>query len=185
MAVAFLMGASCSHRQIDVQTQVAPLEESTIYLSSDRDSVAVFTATTARFGPTDLTLLNPAWPSSRASYFETAEKIQCVSLGVSDSIEYAIKRPIKLADSYQCLNTSFKVLRCFDDCRAAVIETSRTVPGHQGEVLKGSMYVDSCLGVVVLSNVSDISGGIPLSAEWLRGPVGILADKSYPKCRSF
>lgn len=157
-----------------------------IYLSSDMKYVAVFSKNQARFGPTDLAIVNPEWPSSPAVYFVTKDGVQCLSIGPqATSDEYAIKRPVKKGERYKCRRTMFHVAQCFDDCRAAIIKIDRPLSGSRGGTLKGSMYVDNCRGVIILGGVIDLSKGIPLNAEWLRGEVGILADPAYPNCQSF
>lgn len=154
------------------------------YLSMDLAHAAVFSAGAARFGPADLTLSGGAWPSSPATYVAPAEDIQCLSVGPAGSdVQYAVKRPITRGDEYRCMGTGFRVVKCFESCRAAVIE--RRVPlrgsGPPG-TLTSYMYVDGCLGVIAFSQEDDFSSGAPLDAEWLRGDVGILAARDYPSC---
>lgn len=157
-----------------------------VYLSSDMEHVAVFSKDKTRFGPTNLTIVNQEWPSSPARYFDLGQGLSCISVGSEgSSLEYAIKRPIKINDKFKCLKTEFQVIRCFNKCRAAIIEIDRPLSGGRKGTLEASMYVENCRGVIILSAVTDLSEGIPLSAEWLRGEVGILADPAYPNCRSF
>ncbi|HEX8064524.1 MAG TPA: hypothetical protein VF535_15085 [Allosphingosinicella sp.] len=152
------------------------------YVSSDLDNVAVFSADSARIGP-DLAAYE-VWPSSPARYFETMNHVQCVSIGGSrGTIEYAIKRPIKPGDQYKCLKTSFRVIRCFGGCRAAVVERIYPLGGYAKRgTVKTYLYVDSCSGVLAFSQKTSLTEGIPLDAPWLRGKVGILADKGNPGC---
>jgi hypothetical protein len=152
------------------------------YQSSDLDHVAVFSKERTRFGPPDLTT-DPDWPASPAKYIRINGNVWCMSVGKQGyAHEYAVRRPIKLHDSYKCLRTTFHVVRCFDECSAAIIEIGFPLSGNRPGTYKGSMYVDDCRGVIILGVVSDLSKGIPLNAEWLRGEVGILAHPDYPRC---
>jgi hypothetical protein len=101
-----------------------------------------------------------------------------------NTTEYAIKRPIRTGERYQCGRTSFRVIRCFADCRAAVIEYDTRFADNLGAP-EGYLYVNGCLGILAFSPTGDLAEGIPLAAELLRGNVGILADPNYPGCRSF
>jgi hypothetical protein len=150
-----------------------------VYASADLRHVIVFAPDRVEFAPPlDFR------PDSRfvpPRYFEQSEGVRCVSLGPpGNSIEYAIKRPIRADERYQCGTTSFRVARCFGDCQAAVIE----VTDRRG-VVTSHLYVNRCLGVLAFSQSGDLSEGIPLEAEWLQGAFGILADPQYPHCRSF
>lgn len=175
-----------AHRAQSEEILPLPLPDEIIYLSSNREFVAVFSKDRARYGPMDLAISNPDWPTSSATYLQTRDGIQCLSVGPKEySIEYALKRPIRNDDTYKCLNTKFRVIRCFDACRAAIIKIDRPLGGNRKGTLEGSMYVDNCRGVIILGGVVDLSKGIPLNAEWLRSEVGILADPAYPNCESF
>jgi len=99
-----------------------------------------------------------------------------------NNVEYAIRRPIRAGDRYRCLGTTFRVTRCFAECRAAVVEIDAPLSGGVPGTRKTYMYVDSCVGVLAFSQIADLAQGIPLDAVWLRGNVGILADPSYPEC---
>lgn len=182
-----LLAASCSaYGSQSKGVTHLPFQGEIVYLSSDMEHVAVFSREKTRFGPTNLTIANQEWPSDPATYFDLGQGISCISVGSeSNSLEYAIKRPIKMDDKYKCLRTEFQVTRCFNKCRAAIIEIDRPLSGNREGTLEASMYVENCRGVIILSAVSDLSEGIPLSAEWLRGEVGILADPAYPNCKSF
>jgi len=184
--LAFFALVSCAASSLGVRVKSLPLEDEIIYLSSDLAHVAVFSKKSTRFGPTDLTVVNPEWPASPARHFITDDRVQCVSIGSSEtSDEYAIKRPIKSGEQYSCLRTKFRVAQCFNDCKAAIIEIDRPYSGNKPGTYTSYMYVDNCRGALILSEVNDLSQGIPLNAEWLRGEIGILADPDYPKCRSF
>ena len=164
------------------ESTAAPATEIT-YVSTDLRHVAVFSGSSARFGPA--LALSAVWPVSPSRHFNTPDNIQCVSVGpLGNTEDFAIKRPIKAGDTYSCLTTSFRVSRCFEDCRAAVVERNAQLSGVGGDTLKSYMYVDSCLGVLIFSQSGNLAEAIPLNAEWLRGDVGILADPSYPRCRS-
>lgn len=156
------------------------------YLSTDLGQVAIFSKTRTRFGPTDLTVANPVWPSFPAKSFQTGDGVQCVSVGEAGiAIQYAVKRPLKLSEQYKCLGTTFRVTECFYECLAAIIEIDRPLSGGKPGAYQQYIYVDNCRGVLILGGTTDLSKGIPLNAEWLRGEVGILAHPDYPKCRSF
>lgn len=182
-----ILAVSCVSLQAQTgDTKYLPITSETIYLSSDLADVAVFSKEKTRFGPTDLTISNPDFPSSPATYFETVNGVRCISVGSSEtSDEYAIKRPIKNGEQYNCLRTNFRVADCFFECKAAIIEIDRRYSGNKPGIYKSYMYIDDCRGVIILSESNDLSQGIPLNAEWLRGEVGILAHPNYPKCRSF
>src|SRR5688572_10570049 len=86
-----------------------PFNKEFVYLSSDLAHVAVFSKQRTRFGPTDLAIANPEWPSSPATYFETSEGVQCLSIGdPAISSQYAVKRPIKMGEKYNCFHTLFR-----------------------------------------------------------------------------
>jgi hypothetical protein len=153
------------------------------YLSSDLRHAVVFSKERARFGPR--LALSPDWGSSPARFFGAGDHVQCVSVGPpGNTEEFAVKRPLKAGERYNCLTTTFRVTRCFEDCRAAAIER-RVRSGNRGGTLKSYMYVDNCLGVLVFSQVGNLAEGIPIHAPWLRGTVGILADSQHPKCNRF
>jgi hypothetical protein len=117
------------------------------------------------------------------------EGVQCISIGPPDSsnsVQIAIKRPLRAGDRYRCLRESFRVIRCFQDCRAAIVEAQSPGSGNipRRDPLKSYMYVDSCRGLLAYSVVRDMTEAMPLSAMWLRGDVGILADPRFPVCDS-
>lgn len=164
----------------------SPFKNETVYLSTDLAHVAVFSKHRTRFGPTDLVIANIEWPSSSATYFETDAGVQCLTVGKSEiSIEYAVKRPLTAGENYTCLRTTFRVVQCFYECKAAIIEMDRPLSGGQPGAYQSYMYVDNCRGVLILGVVADLREGIPLNAEWLRGEVGILVHPDYPKCHPF
>jgi hypothetical protein len=163
-------------------TQAAGLEpEREIrYISTDGLHVAVFSKDGARFGP-DLALSPGIWPASPAEYLEPSPGIRCVSMGPRGAAQQlAIKRPIKAGESYQCMRTSFRVLRCFDECRSAVVRVATPLSGGRRGHLRAYMYVDSCLGLLAYSQTGNRAKGMKLDAVWLRGDVGILSDR---ECR--
>lgn len=149
------------------------------YISTDLAHAVFFSIRAARLGPNDLTI-SPPMP---LRYLRNGN-VRCISVGpVGKSIEYAVERPLKAGAHYHCGETSFTVTQCFDNCRAAVILRETSLHGNsEGSFLRSYMYVDSCVGVLVLNSSRDPSSGIPLDAELLRGPVGILAGDDYPKC---
>lgn len=177
---------SCTHQAEHERISKYILRNEVVYLSSDMSDITIFSRERTRFGPTDLTIANPEWPSSIAKYYETNDGVQCISVGESElSIEYAVKRPLTAGEQYRCLRTTFRVVQCFYECRAAIIKMARPLSGGQPGAYQSYMYLDNCRGAVILSEVNDLSKGIPLDAEWLRGEVGILAHPNYPKCRPF
>ena len=159
------------------------LGQDIVYIGSDLNQAAVFTGEEVRFGPTDLTLYNPDWPRSPVRYSRSKDDVECLSVGLLwNSNEYAIKRPIKLNETYKCQKTSFRVTRCFYQCNAAIIEIKRPLSNNMKKTRKAYMYVEGCRGIIIFSEDYNIGKGIPLDAKWLRGSVGVLADKKYPDC---
>jgi len=164
------------------------LPQEIIYVSTDLEDIAVFTPESARFGDNPLAFSTEVWPASPAHYFETGEGIQCVSIGPpGHPTQFAIKRPIREGERYRCLATSFRVTRCFRNCRAAVIERVSPLGGAAAGSLTTYMYVDQCLGVLILSlrPNADLANMIPPDTQWLRGDVGILPHPDYPGCTPF
>jgi hypothetical protein len=155
------------------------------YVSADLKFAAVFSTKAARFG--DLSALAPgAWPTVPVRTIHQPRGLSCISVGpLGNTIEFAVKRPFRSGDKYQCLKTVFRVTECFQYCKAAIVEVERPFGGNVRGKRKTYLYIDDCLGLVASSEVRSFSSGIPLDALWLRGPVGILADPSYPKCKSY
>ncbi len=178
--------ASCAQYSKYERISKYTSKDEIVYLSSDMLDIAIFSKERTRFGPTDLTIANPVWPSSFAKYYQSADGVQCISVGKPEiSIEYAVKRPLKAGEEYSCRRTKFRVTKCFNECRAAIIEIDRPLSGNRPGSYQSYMYLDNCRGAIILSVISDLSKGIPLNAEWLRGEIGILAHPDYPKCRPF
>jgi hypothetical protein len=181
MSIAFLTAlASCAaHRSEGAQGNAHPATQGIMYASHDPSQFILFSADGARFGPM-LSFL-PQHPPDATRYFQPAEGVQCVSMGVPGNTEdYAIKRPIRAGDRYQCLTTSFRVVRCFEVCRAAVIQ--REVRSADSGPRTSSFYVWNCQGIIAFSDSADMTQGIPFDALLLLGNVGILADPAYPAC---
>src|SRR5436853_5453940 len=153
--IIVLLVAGCSSYQISGKgTDTLSLPKEIVYLSSDLAHVAIFSEEKTRFGPTDLTIVNPDWPSSSARFLEAGDGMQCLSGGKGEnSTEYAVKRPIRLQEKYKCSGTSFRVAQCFDSCTAAIVEIGRRLSGTAGGTRKAYMYLDSCRGVIILSEV--------------------------------
>lgn len=182
-AIAALLSGSNVSAQ-PVETPLPPPSQDIKYVSSDLGHAAFFSRDRARFGPT--LALSDDWPSSPARYFETSDRAQCVSVGPpGNTVEFAVKRPIRVGERYNCLTTSFRVIRCFNDCRAAVVERVWLRGGLGRGNFKSYMYVDSCSGVIAFSSSGKLIEGIPAYAELLRGTMGILASLEYPKCNRF
>jgi len=181
-----LFSASCVAYQMPTTvTAIAEPEEGVVYASTDLRFVSIFSKQGARLNAP--LFFSGIRPSSPARYFETSDSVQCVSIGSTEkTVEYAIKRPIKAGEQYSCLETNFKVVRCFEDCRAAVVEIGTPLIGaNSDDVYRVQMYVDRCLGVLILNHYSqngNLTEAIPLDAQLLRGQVGILANKNYPDC---
>lgn len=158
-----------------------------IYVSVDLQNAMIFSEERVRTG--NLAALAPdILPSYPLRDISAGDDVRCLSAGPpNNSLEFAIKRPIQSNDRFECLDTSFHVTRCFERCRAALIEIQRPVrtDGSDETTLTSYMYVDACRGVVVYSTNANLAGGIPLQALLLRGPVGILADLGRSECHSF
>lgn len=181
-----LIATSCTSSRMTLAPGMTPSTPPQIeYVSSDLGNAAVFAASEARFGPPFLAL-GPEWPSSPVRYFEEGNGVQCVSVGPpASSDEFAIKRPIRLGERYSCLTTSFRVIRCFERCRAAVIERTSGLVGSISGASRSYIYVHDCIGVLAFSQRDISTSGIPLDAALLRSAVGILSNNSYPNCRHY
>jgi hypothetical protein len=155
------------------------------YLSLDHRRAFVFSGSTARSGGIEAYApVSPVvpYPSSPLRDFRTADNVRCVSVGpAGNTIEFAVRRPIRAGDRYACLGTSFEVTHCTDNCRSAIIRVERS-RAPDLEPFRSQMYVDSCRGVLIISDNGDLIEGVPLDARLLRDPVGILADPDYPTC---
>lgn len=135
----------------------------------------------ARFGP--LLDFSPTSQPEQIRFSEPSRGVQCVSIGpAADPTDYAVKRPIRAGDRYECGSATFRVSRCVAECRAAVIQVQHRL--GNGRTLPSSMYVDTCLGVLAFSYDPDMVNGIPFEAMMLLGSVGILADRNYPNCQA-
>lgn len=162
----------------------APDHDSIVYVSSDLDRAAVFFKDRAVLGTP--MMLSRIWPSTGTIYLEPEEGVQCISIGPEgSSVQFAIKRPIKKDDTYTCGQTKFRTLKCFFYCRAAIVRVRAPLGSDSRDFLDSYLYVDDCFGVVAFSQSRNLTKEIPLNAELLRGPVGILANKNYPGCRPF
>lgn len=182
ISAAFL--SPCASTQLPSRTAPAGEYEGEIwYISGDLNRFMVFSDSGARSG--DLSIPPSLRKPIRLRRVMADEGVQCMSVGpVGNSVEFAIKRPLRQGDHYSCLTSTFQVMRCFGNCHSAVIEVNAFPPDHLSrDARKKYMYVDECRGLLVHSDLEDLSGGVPLSAFWLRGDVGILADQSYPACR--
>lgn len=175
--------ASCASPRPVTQVASVSSPQEIVYSSTDLRHVTVFAPEGVRSGPP--LDYRPEHPPAATRYIAREDGVQCVLIGIpGNTTEYAIKRPIRMGERYQCDRTSFRVIRCFDDCAAAVIEYDSRFADNLGAP-EGYIYADSCLGILVFSSMSDLAEGIPLSAKVLRGDVGVLADPNYPNCRSF
>lgn len=187
-ALAALILASCATAQPPAapQARIEPAQDIR-YVSSDLRHVLVFSRDGARFGDSTA-LARGLWPSHPAVIVAADAGVQCVSIGPAGrSVELAIKRPLRAGDRYRCLRTAFRVTRCFADCRAALVEIAAPASGNNPALgpIRSSMYVDGCLGLVAYRIVGGMAQGIPFDALWLRGPVGVLADRNDPGCEAY
>lgn len=165
---------------VEVSSHSSP--QDIVYSSTDLRHIAVFTQDGVRVGPP--LDYRPGYPPAAVRHIAREDGVQCISTGIpGNSIEYAVKRPIRMGERYQCERTSFRVVRCYAECRAAVISYDTRPARHLGP--EGYLYVHNCLGILVFSQTSDLAGGVPLSAMVLRGRVGVLADPNYPDCPAF
>jgi hypothetical protein len=182
LAVLSLLSACSSLTRSDTLSTPSSVSTSEItYESADLRHVIVFAEDGAHFGPP--LEFSPETPPPPTRFIEPGSGIRCVSIGLpGNTDDFAIQRPIRLGRRYQCGTTRFEVIRCFENCRAAVIEREWRAAANQPSQ-KTYMYVDSCAGVVAFSQSNDLSVGIPPDAEFLRGPVGILADRNHEHCR--
>jgi hypothetical protein len=155
------------------------------YLSLDHYFAFVFSGQTARSGGIEAYApLSPVlpYPSSPMRAFRTRDGVECVSVGpAGNTIEFALRRPIRAGDRYGCLGSTFEVTDCTNNCRSAIIRVERARAPDIGP-FRSQMYVDSCRGVLIFSDTGDLTQGVPLDARLLRDPVGILADPDYPAC---
>lgn len=184
-AFAASMLASCAYSQTaTAQARPGTPPSEIEYISTDLSTVAVFSPRGARFG-SFLARSEVAWPSSPTRFFDVKPGIRCVSIGKpGNTVEYAIKERASLGDAYKCVDSLFRVTRCFLGCRSSIVEVRTPIrAANRRGTFKSYLYVDSCRGVLVISQLMDLSKGIPPSAPWLRGSVGILADKASPDCK--
>lgn len=183
--LALVLTSCASPGSVDRRTGASGAPAEIRYLSLDHRRVMVFSGGTGRsggihnYGPPDPNNPNPPYPMRE---FHTADGVRCISVGppgITD--EFAVRRPIRAGDRYACLGSKFEVTHCTADCRSAIIgvETSR---GPGLDPIRSQMYVDSCRGVLILSDTGDLLEGVPLNARLLRDSVGILADPDYPAC---
>jgi hypothetical protein len=158
------------------------------YLSLDHTRAFVFSGHTARGGSIEAYAVPPSnqpTPPSPMRTFRTADNVQCISVGPpGNTIEFAVRRPIRAGDRYRCLGSSFEVSHCTEACRSAIIRVERSREPDIGPY-RSQIYVDSCRGVLIISDTGDLAEAVPLDARLLRDPVGILADPSYPTCNWF
>ncbi|CAN5244499.1 hypothetical protein BH10PSE14_BH10PSE14_11700 [soil metagenome] len=159
-----------------------------VYLSIDYAHVMVFTEHDFRTG--DLhALLEGLYSNVPAKSLRLPGGISCISIGHSGSSEeFAIKRPIKLGEKYQCLGSIFTVQKCFQDCKSAVVFREIVPSGpprSDGLKIPSYMLVDECRGMVALNYTNDFSAGIPHNSLLLRGDMGILNTKSLSACERY
>ena len=160
--------------------RVVPPVGTILYSSPDPRYVMAFSPDGARSGP--LLDFRPANRPEQIRSSEPSRGVRCISVGpATDPTDYAIRRPLRAGDSFECGSARFRVSRCVAECRAAVIQVEHQL--GNGRTLPSSMFVDSCLGVLAFSHEADMVNGIPFEAMMLLGDVGLLADPNYPRCR--
>lgn len=180
LILALTLTSCAPFRSASQVASPSPTQE-IVYSSTDLRHVTVFSPDGVRYGPP--LDYRPGHPPPSTRYVARQDGVHCILIGIpGNTTEYAIKRPIRTGARYQCDRTSFRVTRCVENCTAAVIEYDSRSADNLGAP-EGYMYVDSCLGILVFSSVSDLAEAIPLSAEVSRGEVGVLADPTYPNCR--
>lgn len=158
------------------------VKHSVNYVSADNKFAMTFSDNGAKSGYIDV-LQEGADPETPLKRLPDADGVACVSVGwAGNSEQFAIKRPITNGQSYKCLETTFKVERCFERCSTAIVKRDTPLTGGRKGTLPSYMLVDRCSGMLALSPFKDMANGIPLDAVLLRGAVGILADKSSPGC---
>lgn len=175
---ALLLTSCVSHPSAGSRGVVPTANQEILYASSDLRQIFIFAQDGFHAGP--VLEFVPEYPPPPVRYFETSDGVQCASIGHSDTTDFAIKRPIRVGERYRCGTTLFRVAQCFDNCRAAIIEIEARLVNNG--TLTSHMYVDNCSGVLVFSQTGNLTEGIPLSAAWLRGDVGILPHRDYPNC---
>lgn len=172
-----LLCASCVHHP---HRQSAPYEDNIRYVSFDRSRVSSFHSNEARVGVP--WALEGVAPLSPVRYLELGASLSCISIGpTSGSLQLAIKRPIQIGDEYYCLQSRFKVEKCIDECKSAIIAI---FPVSQKE-FSGQyrrMIVNQCVGVIAIEE------GVAEKYEelanffFLAGDGGLLKDRRFPVC---
>jgi hypothetical protein len=148
-------------------------EQAIQYVSDNHHHIVIFDGLKVFGGPP---IELPAIP---AKYMTIGDSIQCVSVGPpSSTSEYAIRRPIKLNDRYQCRGTNFYVVRCFNSCKQALVMIDR--PANKTGLPTDYFLADDCVGILQF-NVLETGKSSP-DAEKLQGGGGILASNQYPSC---
>ncbi|HEX8466632.1 MAG TPA: hypothetical protein VF620_02370 [Allosphingosinicella sp.] len=153
-----------------------------VYTSLDSSHSIAFAEDGVRDGPP--MDYRPESPPVESRYIAREDGVHCVSIGIpGNTTNYAIKRPIKAGERYRCDRSSFRVVRCFENCRSAIIEyNSRAGRIREPE---GYLYVNDCAGVRAISQGYKLKKGLPLNAAVLRGEAGILAHPDFPRCNAF
>ena len=180
LAAVLLLTLACCAPQANVSTgaTVLPDLKGIVYSSTDPSDIMLFSREGTRFSP----IVN-LMPTVQTKYLEPSSGVQCVSIGIpGNSSEYAIKRPIKEGDRFQCLTTTFRVVRCLENCREAIVEIASGTRRVGNDPYISTMLVSGCLGVLAFSDTEELNDGLPFDALVLRGDVGVLADPTYPNC---
>lgn len=153
-----------------------------VYTSLDSSNSIAFAEDGVRDGPP--MDYSPGYPPGDYRYIKGADGVDCISMGIpGNTTNYAIKRPITVGERYRCDRSSFRVVRCFQSCRSAIIAyNSRPERIRDPE---GYLYVNNCAGVRAISQGRKLKKGLPLDAAVLRGKAGILAHPDFPKCNAF
>ena len=183
LAPLMLLGSCGSNTPAKVQPNIGTVEQAR-YVSADRHLAMTFSSDGFRFGNA-AEVLRGAWPAFPADRVSATNGVKCISIGPLGSGEsFAIKRPIRVGESYSCRGTKFRVRQCFLGCKTAIIDRETPASGDQrpGVMLLSQMIVDACSGLLVFSQDGNLQLGIPLTALLLRSQKGVLADDGTLEC---
>jgi hypothetical protein len=181
LALLLMLASSASAQPASLAEPRLPGQE-IIYTSLDLRHSIVFAPDGVRVGPP--MDYRPESPPDAARYIRRDDGVHCVSIGiVGNSNEFAIKRPIESGERYQCGRTSFRVVRCFEYCRSAIIAYDSRPARNLGP--EGHIYVNDCAGVLAISHASKLKKDLPIDTPVLRSNAGILAHPDFPECNAF
>lgn len=181
LALLSMMAPPTSAQPVSGAEPRSPRQE-IVYTSLDSSNSIAFAEDGVRVGPP--MVYWPGDPPAASRYVTREDGVHCVSIGIpGNTTNFAIKRPIKAGERYRCDRSSFRVVRCFQSCRSAIIAyNSRPERIRDPE---GYLYVNNCAGVRAISQGHKLKKDLPLDAAVLRGEAGILAHPDFPKCNAF